>query len=185
MISWVVNSICLTVLFKTYSCMLIESARLVCMLESVARSISVFHLIVTNLYSWVVKVASHNHVKWIPGKSIMLIIVTIALSILIVFMERNDLWLYLYYAHHIGNVWRIIWIADALSIQFNELRKTWGLMSCCSWLIWGVEFHNLLKEQLEIVLYASMPCVEKSPLANPSIHWFLLKLYYCLQSAFN
>ena len=51
------------------------------------------------------------------------------------------------------------------SVQFNNLRKIWRLKKCCSQLIWGVEIHGLLKEQLKIDLYASVSCVEKNPLA--------------------
>ena len=132
-----------------------------------------------NLYSQVVEVASHNRVKWILGKSIMLFIVTNASSMLIVFTKLNDLWLYLYCAVHVGDFWRMFWIVCMrFSVQFNNLRKTWRLKKCWSRLIWGVEIHGLLKEQLKIGLYASVSCVEKNPLASPSSIQFAKSVFW-------
>ena len=100
----------------------------------------------------------------------MLFIVTNASSVLIVFTKFNDLWLYLLCFSRRGLLKNVLNCCMRFSVQFNNLKKTWRLKKCCSRLIWGVEIHGLLKEQLKIGLYASVSCVEKNPLASPSIH---------------
>ena len=86
---------------------------------------------------------------------------------LMIFIELNDLWLYFYYNMHVGDYWRMIWVDDAYPIQFNDLRKIWGLISDGTVNL-GIVIHGLLEKQLEIDLYASVSCVENDPLASPS-----------------
>ena len=58
----------------------------------------------------IVKVACHNHVKLNSWHGYHDVIVTNALSMLMIFTKLNDLCLCLYYAVHVGNLGRIIWL---------------------------------------------------------------------------
>ena len=72
------------------------------------------------------KVAGHDHVKLNSWHEYHDVIVTNALSMLMIFTELNDLCLYLYYAIHVGNLGRIIWLPMHCLSNSMNLGKSDG-----------------------------------------------------------
>ena len=109
----------------------------------------------------------------------MLFIVTNASSMLIVFTKFNDLWLYLLCFSRRGLLKNVLNCCMRISVQFNNLRKTWRLKKCCSRLIWSIEIYNLLKEQLKINLGCICVMCGEEPSSQSVTHPFTFILCFC------